>query len=403
MSSALGTGDVMSPERIELDPGLVGANIAAERKRQSLNQTELARRIGVSRPILVAIESGQRLPPPEMLSSIADVLDVRVRDLAALPTPEENVLVRFRDPLRSEQKASPAVDALINFGRFYILIECKAAKPFRPRSVLPMPLDAVADIDRTAEDLAMAERARLRLGDAPILDVRSLLEQEVGLLTFAIPQLAQTKVAGLFLYALDLPLIGFNPTQADARRARWTIAHEYAHFLTNRYDAEITYEAHDRRSRTRHEAFADAFATHFLMPASAIYRYFSELVGGTGKATVSHILLLAHQFRVSFQAMCERLESMGHIPRDTYAYVMSQGLRPLEAERALGIDRRDEELSPYPARFLYYLSVLWRRGELSEGDVSTYLQVDRLSAREVIANFESEQSYPIDAPLEKVR
>lgn len=392
---------LVSLDGIELNPGIVGPNIAAARRRADLNQADLARSIGMSRPTLIAIESGQRAPAPSTLATIAATLGVQVRDLVALPTPDQQSITRFRDPLRTNDPAAKALNSLTEFGRAYRLIEEQARIRFRPRSVLPLVIDDLDDVDHAAENLAAAERARLSLGDGPILDIRAVLEQDAGMLVFALPQLAETKIVGLFIFSSELPLVGFNPSQADARRQNWTLAHEYAHFLTNRFDPEVTYAAETRKSRRRHEQFAEAFAATFLMPSSGVSRRLAELLGGSKSTTVAQIVLLADQFRVSFQAMCRRLESLGRIPRGTYEHVLSRGLKLIEAERSLGIERRADLLEPYPIRFLYILSALRRRGSLSEGDVLRFLQTDRLTARSLLDVFETNSEFPIDAPLER--
>lgn len=387
---------------IELDPGRLGQNIAAARRRapETLTQKQLADRVGISRPTLVAIENGQRVPAPQVLSAIADVLRLRVRDLITLPVADEAALVRFRNPLRGDETAVTAVDALTDFARRFAMLEEKVGRR-RIRTIPPIALDDVRDIEHAAEDIAIAERARFNLGDGPLLDLRSVLENDVGMLIFGLPELGTTKIAGLFTFALDLAMVGFNQRQDDARRQRWTLAHEYAHHLTNRFEAEVTYASGDRRLRDRHEVFAEAFAANYLMPASGVSRRFSEMLGGAKSATVAHVVMLANQFRVSFQAMCQRLQQLNRIPKNTYDHVMANGFRPIEAERSLGIERKNERLEPYPVRYIYLLSVLHRRGELSEGDVAAYLRTDRLTARELLEAVEGDPQYPIDAPLEK--
>jgi Zn-dependent peptidase ImmA (M78 family)/DNA-binding XRE family transcriptional regulator len=391
----------MPLDGIELDPGRIGANIASARRRahEPLNQKQLADLVGISRPTLVAIESGQRAPAPHVLAAIAEVLRLRVRDLVTLPAADEAALVRFRNPLRGDETAASAVNALVDFARRYTLLEEKVGKR-RVRTVPPISLDDIRDVEHAAEDVATAERARFNLGDGPLLDLRSVLENDVGMLIFGLPELGRTKIAGLFTFALELPLVGFNARQDDARRQRWTLAHEYAHHLTNRFEAEVTFEVGDRRVRDRHEVFAEKFAANYLMPASGVSRRFAEMLGGAKSATVAHVVMLASQFRVSFQAMCERLQQLDRIPKNTYDYVMSSGFRPIEAERSLGIERKAERLEPYPVRYIYLLSVLHRRGELSEGDVAAYLRTDRLTAREILGSVEADPNYPVDAPLE---
>ncbi|MDE2480808.1 MAG: ImmA/IrrE family metallo-endopeptidase [bacterium] len=391
----------MPLDGLELNPSLIGQNIAAARRSCNLNQADLARAIGVSRPTLIAIESGQRTPSPIVLAAIAAELRVNVRDLAVLPPPDVQSAVRFRDPLRNNEPAEPAYRALVAFGRTYRFLEEKANIRFRPRSVPPVLVDEVEDVDLAAETLAASERARLSLGDGPIVDLRGVLEQDAGILVFALPQLAETKgILGLFVFSNELPLVGFNPRQPDYRRQQWTLAHEYAHFLTNRFDLEITSEVDARKSRRKHEQFAEAFAANFLLPTSGVSRRVAELLSGAKSATVAQILLLADQFRVSFQAMCKRLESLGRIPKGTYEYVIDRGFRPIEAERSLGIERRTEALEPYPVRFIYMLASLRRSGSISEGDVVNFLQTDRLTARSILDAFEIGSAFPLDAPLE---
>jgi hypothetical protein len=92
---------------------------------------------------------------------------------------------------------------------------------------------------------------------------------------------------------------------------------------------------------------------------------------------------------------------MGKIPRNTYEHVMGSGLKPIQAERSLGIERNEELLEPYPTRFLLLLSTLRRAALVGEGDIAKFLQTDRLSARAALDVFETDADYPIDEPLEK--
>lgn len=392
----------MPLDGLEVNPSVVGPNIAGTRKRASISQAELAKRLGVSRPTLAALETGQRIPSPTMLAQIASELGITVRDLVVLDPIDEQALVRFRDPLRTNEPARLAVDALIDFGRYYSAVEAKAKRKQHPRIAPPLALHEGIDVDHAAQDLAAAERARLNLGDGPIQNVELTLEQEVGVLTFGLPQLSETRIAGIFVFASDRGLIGLNIRQADRRRQNWTIAHEYAHFLTNRYEPEITFEAESKKLRDRHEQFAEIFAANFLMPTYGLSRRFAELLGGIPRATVGHIILLANQYQVSFQAMCRRLESIDRIPKNTYDYVISRGLKPVEAERSMGIERRSQKQVPYPLSYIYMLSVMWRNASLSEGDIARYLKTDRLTARGLLEVFEGDEQFPIDEPLESM-
>lgn len=56
----------------------VGANIRAERKRRGLTQPDLAARVRISPAYLSDIERDHRSPRVQLLSAIADALDVPV-------------------------------------------------------------------------------------------------------------------------------------------------------------------------------------------------------------------------------------------------------------------------------------------------------------------------------------
>lgn len=58
-----------------------GRRIRAFRKLKRIQQTELAKRIGISVMILGRIERGEKLPSEEQLQSIADVFEIDIREL----------------------------------------------------------------------------------------------------------------------------------------------------------------------------------------------------------------------------------------------------------------------------------------------------------------------------------
>ena len=58
-----------------------GRRIRAFRKLKRIQQTELAKRIGISVTILGRIERGEKQPTDEQLQSIADVLSIDIEEL----------------------------------------------------------------------------------------------------------------------------------------------------------------------------------------------------------------------------------------------------------------------------------------------------------------------------------
>ena len=100
---------------------------------------------------------------------------------------------------------------------------------------------------QAGEDLATEERNRLGLGDGPIRQLREVLEIEVGLRVFLLP--LPRHIAGLFVYVEELGgCIGVNISHPNERR-RWTMAHEYAHYIATRDRAEVTPVSQRRHRR----------------------------------------------------------------------------------------------------------------------------------------------------------
>ena len=67
-----------------------GASIAAIRKALGIQQMSLAGRVGIDKSYMSLIESGGRLPQPDVLRRIADELGVPVDAISyPVPVPEE--------------------------------------------------------------------------------------------------------------------------------------------------------------------------------------------------------------------------------------------------------------------------------------------------------------------------
>src|SRR5690606_22057853 len=75
------------------------------------------------------------------------------------------------------------------------------------------------------------------------------------------------------IYAFDNVLggcIAINRLHPKERRLL-SLAHDYAHFLVHRYNADVLISGYYKRV-PEHERFADQFAVHFLMPANSVKR-----------------------------------------------------------------------------------------------------------------------------------
>jgi Zn-dependent peptidase ImmA (M78 family) len=204
------------------------------------------------------------------------------------------------------------------------------------------------------------------------------------------------RIGGLFAYNDDLGgCIGINRKHPPTR-GNWSLAHEYGHFLTTRYQADVTFTSTDYWGKISAEKFADSFARNFLMPRMGVSRRLSEMVLSHGKGvTLTDILVLAQLFKVSVEAMFRRLEELKRIPSGTWA-----GLRfsPEKARSALGLNAEAKQ-PLLPLRYRILAKKAFEEEKLTEGQLARMLRVDRVSARleldklSQLADQESEEGF----------
>jgi Zn-dependent peptidase ImmA (M78 family) len=240
-------------------------------------------------------------------------------------------------------------------------------------------------IREQAEDAALDARQRLGLGLSPINDIVSLLELEVGIRVFIQP--LKGAISGLFVFDETVgACILLNRNHPRERRAM-TAAHEYAHFLSARQQPDVLSEqtrgADKSGSPSREEKFATAFASSFMMPAAAIRRRFEDLRREAGRFSPRHLILLAHQFNVSEEALCRRLEELGLVRAGMWESLQGRGFSGDLVREVLG-DKALVPETPVSPRIWYLASEAYRRDLLSEGQIARRLGMDLVSVRAML-------------------
>src|SRR5439155_16565944 len=188
----------------------------------------------------------------------------------------------------------------------------------------------------------------------------------------------------VFAYTNDLGgCIGIN-AQHPIGRGNFSLAHEYAHFLTTRYQPDVAF---DRVGwgRLPAEKFADSFSSSFLMPRTGVNRRFSEIADtrqGQENIRIADVIQLANLFGVSVQAMCIRLEQLRRLPADTWERLKDRGFRPDAARARLGIAGDAPNRQLFPRRYLLLARRAYDQGLISEGQLAKKLRTDRVTARE---------------------
>lgn len=365
--------------------GSLAMRLRTAREARGLTQAQAAAELGVSRPLLIAIEKGTREATADELARLANVYQISLSQLLRPGPPPVAIGTRFRAVMPAEQRdageLTAAVEELQRRADDYLdlLRIANAEPPGRPEPVR----DIRSADSRRAEDLATEERNRLGLGDGPIRPLREVLEIEVGLRVFLLP--LPSRIAGLFVLVEPLGgCVAVNSRHPSERR-RWTMAHEYAHYLANRDRAEVTRLSYQRQPES--EYFADAFTANFLMPRSGLSRRFHELKRTSAdRVTPAMLVQLSHAYGVSLQALSDRLEDLGLIPAGTWERLRERNFQPRLAAQMLGLDQSEQAGDALPLHYRLLAAQLYADGEITETQFARYIGTDIVGARRAYAD-----------------
>lgn len=337
------------------------------RQALALSREDVAGQLAVPLEELASWEEGAAEPPIER---VWDLSDLYCRDVDYFLRPHEAVpsALNFRvtRPQRLEQLSLETRQTIATFDEL-----CRSAREIESILELPKPEPLPTYPDFSGEELAAAERERLKIRDGPIADLRRLIEGQ-GVLCFHLP-VAKNEFSGLsWMHPEYGACILINASDNPGRRA-FTTAHEYGHLLRRDGDSvcDLTLEAGVERPANR-------FATCFLMPASDVIETFHRRGLSPPTLGVSEIASLSRRYGVSLEAMRFRLKELD-----------------LATERIFELP-----LDFPPSRYYGRLKPKWRRrlgetfvssakeaysaGRISAGKLAHYLGIDIRQALDVV-------------------
>jgi Zn-dependent peptidase ImmA (M78 family)/DNA-binding XRE family transcriptional regulator len=309
---------------------------------RGLTQSDLARAAEVDQSHIAVLESGSRQPSPEVLSSLAGVLDLPpsyfrqpVRAFLSGGT------LRYRAKANLGKRAANRI-----LGEAEHLLEIVLTLAERVNRV-PMRLPT-----RSENPIGAARALRGLMRPDPTSPLPHLIrnfEKLGGIVVALAPQERFDAFAEWGGRARDLPVIAVADGVAPDR-LRMNVAHEIGHLVLHR-DAMISEKLAER------EAFE--FAGALLMPTDSIARDFDNM--GT---EIDALLALKAKWGVSVQALARRARDLGRVSERHYRTLNSRisemGWKHDEppaaerfAERPLAVRRMAEVAFgtplPYPA------------------------------------------------------
>lgn len=369
-----------------IDPRILGQRLAEARKARGITQEAAAAHLECSRPTYIAIEKGERPAKAEEIIKLAAFFGKRVHELMLQSEPVTDLQPHLRAEAQRMQAADGelerAISELQQFAEDYRELERLMKAPLRSKLPDERALNNRVDPVELAEDTAIEERRRLGLGDQPVINLRNILETEVGLRIFYgdLP----SPIAGMYAFVTDLGCCVLINRKHPPERRRVSMLHEYGHVLVDRHKPGIDYLSRPGR-RPANERFAGAFATAFLMPATSVRRQFLDVVSSTNDFRVADLCRLAHTFFVSVEAMALRLERLGLLPKGTADHLKESRLPVRGAKEELRLPPHPVTDAPYPDRYKFLAIHAYERGEIGDSELAHYLRCDIVTAREVVA------------------
>jgi Zn-dependent peptidase ImmA (M78 family)/DNA-binding XRE family transcriptional regulator len=366
-----------------IDPRRLGDLLQQARKKMGMTQADAARVIDAARTTLVAIEKGERRLKPNELIQLARAYGRSVSDFVR-PTPAiEPFEVQFRAVYhRQEQEElqiNPVIEHFEQLCRNYLELEQIMDAPMT-RTYPPEYRYNTLPLEAAAENIALAERQRLGLGDGPLPLLRDILEISVGIRVFYLKM--PPKYSEIYSYDPQLgACMAINQNHYEERR-RWSMAHGYLHFLAHRHKPVLDFDGQYQR-RPESEQLAESFPKYFLMPTSGLLRRFNDMSSVHGKFTTTNLFTLANYYGVSLEALALRMEGMALLRTGTWDRLRDRGIKVRKVQQDLGLQETAHRSDQLPVHYQHLAIDALEQGKITEGRFADFLEVDRLEARRI--------------------
>jgi Zn-dependent peptidase ImmA (M78 family) len=372
----------------------IGERLRFAREGRKITQAAAADLIGAARTTIVAIEQGKRRIQVSELQQLAAAYGTSANTILRRNAVHLDLAPRFRKLRESEDDEVEQATRLLNdLVRAEVELE-DALGVVRERRYPPERPILPGDLYSQAEQNAQELRDWLGLGPGPVTDIISILDFQLGTRVYV--RRLPSKIAGLFAYDERAGACILLNASHPHERLTQSGAHETAHFVSTRRQPEVLTE--DERFASREERYANIFQRCFLTPGREVRQRFAEITAGQSHLTRRHVILLAHAFGISREAMVRRLEELGLARRGTWDWFVSNGgISDKDVTQVLGeLPERPSykglSRGLVPPRLALLAREAWKKELYSEGQLARMLQLDLHGIREVLDGAEREES-----------
>ena len=384
----------------QLSPAHVGSRLRTAREAAGMTQAKAAALVGLARTSLVAVEKGERKARTRELQRLARAYRTTVNTILRREAAFVEFTPRFRKLTSSaESHCSEAAELLERLVRAEVELESLLGvrRSFNYPPERPL---LGGDVVRQAEQDATELRHWLGLGLAPVRDMLSLLELDLGLRVYVRP--LALEVSGLLAFEDTCGACMLLNAEHSVGRRNQTAARGLGHFMSRRGTALIMRA--EGPGKSPDERYADVFGRTFLTPVRTVTQRFREITAGSSRLTRQHVIVLARYFGVSSGSMVRRLEEVGVAKQGTWDWFEENGGITDQDMLEVPAGSAAQSVAPFPAPRLNILRIdllaaeAWRTEQLSEGQLAALLRLGRLQLRELLDAAEEERSAADGAP-----
>lgn len=352
---------------------IVGTKIRKLREEMGLTQEDLATSVDLSSEFISLLELGRRSPSLESLSRIARFFD---KEIAYFILEKQE---SFDSLLKGEKLDSQAKRLLKRFRTYcddYMALEELTG---RQSKLAPLYTNI------TAEKMAEEERRRLDLGNDPVSDVFSLLEQS-GLPVWRHPIPEEVNIAGAFVF-VEYKQMAFAMVNSNQSRSLQilTATHEYGHYLKDRHNGpiidntDIFIEDYITLYHGR-EKYAQTFALHFLLPPGKLMDFIEKDLRSK-QLGLEDILYIRRYYEVNFLALLQMLKKLEYISLSQFKELQKRDWEDYEAalfgSRNAAIPQGRRTRSLLSARFVSLVLDAFRLKKIAADKAARFLHMNK--------------------------
>lgn len=353
-------------------------NLFRLRISHNFTQTEIAKKLEITRPNYINLEKGESSPKDSTVQKIAKLYGLKPESLFSERKKFSSLRFRLKSlkTTRQQNQRDSTIQVFANELDAYIELETILGKKTQFKynfQKFKSPKLAAATLRK---DFGLDE-------SEPILDICDLL-QRIGIRLILIPSPLKEFFGLSVKLSENILAIGINKEESiSIERKIFTIAHELGHILLH----SDSFQPEEKIERDKEEKEADEFASYFLLPEKG---FWEEWHKRQGLSFVQKVLQIKRIYKVSYKTVLHRLDSF---------YKKSKGFNPYVVfnksyKKSISIYEEPEGLTEYDFSEEHFPAMVrdaFLKEEISFSKASELLKISTSEMRELANNWYAEE------------